>query len=387
NVEGSVGLRMRFGVEPGALVADIRECARVCRDEQPDPALEFIEHVQPVTDADTEALLDLEFETLLAGPVGEADEQLLPVVPTSVLERYGEARSFTVKVGHAHGCVVPSLELRDIMRRTQVQRDGERVKALRGGRISLNSDSAGNDVLGEARADKWIEANVSLGAHRFFLLDGEWFEIGVDYVRASRAEIAPLFPVEPSVVLPPWSVSDHRTEYDYNLFAADRSLGEYLCLDKNRAVRNPLDARSSVEACDLLGPGNELIHVKRAAGSAPLSHLFAQGVNSAQYLVTGPAAVRERFVQTVRGLPRGRVLPADFRPRTVVYAILLKNGKELTPTTLFPFSQATLAQAARLLGTYGIRVEVVGIPDAPGQSVARVRATPLVPSRDFEGDG
>ena len=66
NVEGSVGLRMRFGVKPDALVADIRECARVCREEEPDPALEFIEYVQPVTDADTKAVLDDELEKLLA---------------------------------------------------------------------------------------------------------------------------------------------------------------------------------------------------------------------------------------------------------------------------------------------------------------------------------
>ena len=56
-----------------------------------------------------------------------------------------------------------------------------------------------------------------------------------------------------------------------------------------------------LEICDLLGPDNELIHVKRAEGSAPLSHLF---------------------------------------------------------------SQATLAHAARILGTYGIDVEVIGIPAA-----------------------
>ena len=49
--KAACGLRMRFGVEPQALVADIRECARVCREEQADPALEFIEYVQPVTDA------------------------------------------------------------------------------------------------------------------------------------------------------------------------------------------------------------------------------------------------------------------------------------------------------------------------------------------------
>jgi len=43
NVEGSAGLRMRFGVEPAALLADVRECERVCAEEEPDQALSFVE--------------------------------------------------------------------------------------------------------------------------------------------------------------------------------------------------------------------------------------------------------------------------------------------------------------------------------------------------------
>jgi uncharacterized protein (TIGR04141 family) len=364
NVEGSVGLRMRFGVKPGALVADIRECARVCREEEADPALEFIEYVQPVTDIDTKAILDDELEKLLGAARTVACEQLIPVVPTSVLEHFGQAHSFTIKIGHARTVPAPSLELEDIIRRTRVQRDGERVQALRLGQVSLNGDEAGKEVLASARADKWLEANVSVGARRFFLMDGDWFEIGADYVRASRDAISRLFPSAPTISLPAWSLPERRTEYDYNCYVAARSRGQYLCLDQNRAVRDPLGARSPLEICDLLGPGNELIHVKRAEGSMPLSHLFAQGLISAQSLVAGPSAVRERFVRTVAALPHGRCVAADFKPTKVVYAILLPKGKQLTPDTVFPFSQATLAHAARILGTYGIDVEVVGIPAA-----------------------
>lgn len=99
-------------------------------------------------------------------------------------------------------------------------------------------------------------------------------------------------------------------------------------------------------------------------GSAPLSHLFWQGLISAQSLVAGPPSVLDRFVSTVAKLPGGRSLTTDFKPTKVVYAILLPKGKQLTPDTLFPFSQATLAHAGRILGTYGINVEVVGIPAA-----------------------
>lgn len=364
NVEGAVGLRMRFGVEPHALVADIRECARVCREEEPDPALEFIEYIQPLTDADTKAILDEELEKLLAATGVDASGQLVPVVPTSVLQHFGQAHTFTIKIGNGRTDLSPSLDLEDIIRRTRVQRDGERVKALRSGYVSLNNDEAGRDVLASASADKWLEANVSYGARRFFLMDGGWFEIGADYVRASRAAISRLFPAAPTISIPPWSLTERRTEYDYNCFVEAWSRGQYLCLDKNRAVRDPLGPRSPVEICDLLGPGGELVHVKRAEGSAPLSHLFSQGLVSAQSLVAGPPTVLETFVKTVAALPHSRSLPADFKPVKVVYAVLMPKGRLLTPDTLFPFSQATLAHAARILGTYGINVEVVGIPAA-----------------------
>ena len=72
----------------------------------------------------------------------------------------------------------------------------------------------------------------------------------------------------------------------------------------------------------------------------------------------------KRFVRTAATLPHGRILAADFKPTKVVYAILLPKGKQLTPDTLFPFSQASLAHSTRTLGMYGIDVEVIGIPAA-----------------------
>jgi uncharacterized protein (TIGR04141 family) len=366
NVEGGGGLKMRFGVEPDALVSDIRECARVCREERPDPTLEFIEYIQPVGDAALKDVLDGELEKVLAGDSTDAGERLVPVVPTSMLELFGQAHSLTVKIGYSRSAPVPSLELDDILRAARCsQRAGERVKALRSGRVYLNADGRGEDVLGSARADKWLEATLSLDTRRFFLMDGEWFEIGADYVRASRDAIVPLFATTPSIALLPWSLSRGCAERDYNQYVAARSNGRLLCLDRNQTVRNPLGIGSSLEICDLLGPENELIHVKRAKGSAPLSHLFSQGLNSAQSLIAGPAVVREQFIESVASVPHGRPLPRDFKPVKVVYAILLENGKALTADTLFPFSQATLAHAARILNIYGIKVEVIGIPAAP----------------------
>jgi uncharacterized protein (TIGR04141 family) len=96
----------------------------------------------------------------------------------------------------------------------------------------------------------------------------------------------------------------------------------------------------------------------------PLSHLFSQGLVSAQTLLYGPHQVRKQFAAEVSRLGKGRTLPSAYDPRKVVFAILMENGAELSIDTLYPFSQVTPAHVARVLGTHGIGVEIIGISAA-----------------------
>ncbi|MFF0793200.1 hypothetical protein [Streptomyces spiralis] len=50
--------------------------------------------------------------------------------------------------------------------------------------------------------------------------------------------------------------------------------------------------------------------------------------------------------------------------------MLPKYGTGLTADTLFLFSQVTLVQTARMLETWGVQVEVVGITSAPVASTS-----------------
>ena len=114
-------------------------------------------------------------------------------------------------------------------------------------------------------------------------------------------------------------------------------------------------ARSPLEICDLLGPGNELIHVKRAEGSAPLSHLFSQGLISAQSLVAGPPTVRGAVRRRGRhGSPAAGAWPPTSGQRRSCTPSCWPNGKELTARHAVPVLPGQLAHAARILGTYGI---------------------------------
>jgi uncharacterized protein (TIGR04141 family) len=360
NVQGSVGLRMRFGVSPADLVRDIREVARVCRDEEPHRDLAFIDYIQPVEDGPTKADLDRAFDDLLGR--AEAADHVAPVVPLSALDDFPDARSFTVRIGGAQPITYPSLDVDTLLRRARLQRPGDRVAKLRTGSVAMNNDDDGRLVLVTARADKWLEVSLSLGTRQFFTMEGDWYEIGEAYVRAARAAITSLFAAAPSVNLPPWYLTKGHGERQYNEYVPRVRPG-FICLDRDQGVRNPIEPRhNTVEICDLLGPDNELILAKRAEGSAPLSHLFYQGLVAVQTFISGPSEVRDQFRKTVANL--GRELPADFRPAKVVFAIMLGSGKQLTADTLFAFSQVTLAHAARVLRGYGIDVEVIGIPAA-----------------------
>jgi uncharacterized protein (TIGR04141 family) len=362
-VTGGTGLQMRLAVSPGALVADIREVERVCREREPHESFAFIDYIQPIATPAKKAELDAQFDELLGTTDG--DGRVVPVVPVPALDDLSAAHSFTLQIGPGTPPARDQLEFRYFLQRTLPMRAGTRMAALRKGHVRMNADDDGTEVLARVRADRWLEAHVcDADERRFFYMDGNWYEIGDQYVQASRHEIACLFPDQPSIDLPPWYLPSGRDEGEYNA-NVPCVRGDYVCLDKNKRVRDPLGpSRSSLEICDLLGPDNELIHVKRAKGSAPLSHLFSQGLVSAQTLRYGPHEAREQFAAEVRRLGKGKTLDPAFRPKKVVFAILMENGKELTADSLYPFSQVTLAHVARVLGTYDIEVEVIGIPAA-----------------------
>lgn len=218
------------------------------------------------------------------------------------------------------------------MRRTRLQEVGLEVAALRGGHVRMYADDDGTGFLAGGSAIKWPEAEVSLGPRRFFLLDGHWYEIDANYLQTHRAQVERLLDAAPSLDLPPWDTT--WAERDYNDWVPLNRAG-YVCLDR-RGTRDRLHQHSGVKVCDLLAPGDELVHVKRAHGSAPLSHLFSQGLVAAEALLSS-SDLRARFASEVRKRGRGRTVATDFTPKKIVFAILLKDGELLTPDTLFPF--------------------------------------------------
>ncbi|MFG2963188.1 TIGR04141 family sporadically distributed protein [Streptomyces sp. NPDC048288] len=360
SAEGGAGLRMRLGVEGDDLIADIRAIARVLREEKPSPELEFVEHVVPVDDPSLVTRLEVVLDGLLGH---EPDGRISAAVPADHWDDYLAARTFRSRINSdAAGRLTDDFDLDYILCRARIQRAGSRVTALREGAVTLYRHGCAEraDEIWTSNALRWIEAEALLDSRRFLLMDEHWYEVDQEYLKTIRSHAERLIADNPSVDLPPWVLGEN--ERAYNASVPDQRPG-YVCLDRDN-VQTALHRGNGVEICDLLSPDNVLIMVKRARGSDALSHLFSQALVAVQTLRNSPEG-RERFARKVAAARNGRGLPEGFRPSKVVFAILLKDGTDLTSDTLFPFSQVTLVQTARTLEAWGVRVEVVGIASTP----------------------
>ncbi|MGC0339136.1 TIGR04141 family sporadically distributed protein [Streptomyces sp. SLBN-8D4] len=360
SAEGGAGLRLRLGVEGADLIADIRAIARVLREEKPSPELEFVEHVVPVDDPGLVTRLEAVLDDLLGQ---EPDGRISVAVPADRWDDYMAARAFRARINSdSAGRSTDDFDLAYVLSRARVQRAGSRVAALREGTVTLYRHNRADraDEIWTSSALRWIEAEVSLDHHRFFLMDDQWYEIDQEYLKATRVHVERLITDSPSVDLPPWVLGDK--ERTYNETVPDQRPG-YVSFDRDN-VQTTLHRGNGVEICDLLSPDNVLVMVKRAMGSDALSHLFSQALVAVQTLRNSPEG-RERFAEKVAAARQGHGPPEDFRPSKVVFAILLKDGTDLTADTLFPFSQVTLVQTARTLEAWGVQVEVVGISSVP----------------------
>ncbi|MFB8124399.1 TIGR04141 family sporadically distributed protein [Streptomyces bacillaris] len=363
SVLGGCGLRLPLGVEPADLVSDIRQIARACTERLPHQDLEFVEHIVPVKD---ETVLT-QLERALDGQLGlPADGRIAETVPFDHLRNDAEAATYRTRINSDGSFESDAFDLGYVLGRVRYLPSGGRLEALKSGTVKLLRErrrrSAPDDVIATVGTLRWIEATVSLGSHVFCLLDGEWYEFGASYLASLHTEVQRLFAPVPSVVLPAWPRGMSETPYNKK---TARTVGweDWVVLDC-KTIPNPAKPSDQIEICDFLTQDDTLVLVKQARGSGALSHLYNQARVAVEVLYDS-AVARANFAQRVRIASDGRrTLPDDFLPKRLVLAIHLKTGAELTPDSLFGFSQITLAQTAKALAARGVSLEVVGISAA-----------------------
>ncbi len=145
---------------------------------------------------------------------------------------------------------------------------------------------------------------------------------------------------------------------------ASRALGAALLDRKLIRLR---DGESPIEPCDLFTKDREFIHVKRSSASSNLSHLFAQGLVSAQSFFDRDfrSELHDRIEQLDSSL--ATLVPVTSMPSpteyTILYGIITRESTEW-PCSLPFFSRVHLSTVARDLSNLGYTVATQCIPRA-----------------------
>lgn len=192
----------------------------------------------------------------------------------------------------------------------------------------------------------------------YALTAGQWYGVS-----ASFAEEIERFATElPQLDVELPDAAEGVKELAYNKAAA-LAIGA-LCLDQ-KLVQTPGGDR--IEVCDLLTENRQFIHVKKRGSSSNLSHLFSQGLVSAEML-TREAGFRDHARVMVAGLDQrfAETIPAE-RPSPgtceVSYAVITRSRRD-TPLTLPFFSLVNLRTATLRLQDLGYRVTVCQVNEA-----------------------
>jgi uncharacterized protein (TIGR04141 family) len=135
------------------------------------------------------------------------------------------------------------------------------------------------------------------------------------------------------------------------------SIANSFCLDgKTVGISGP----DRIEICDLLTKDGHFIHVKKRSRSSTLSHLFAQGVTSAELLLDDEEFLKEAAKKVAElGTGFKSAIPKKRGEREkikVAYVVLSRGQRPDKPYGLPFFSLVSMKTATERLRRAGIEV-------------------------------
>jgi hypothetical protein len=154
-------------------------------------------------------------------------------------------------------------------------------------------------IDGAALAEQLAQRSLYWIAERFLALPAD---LRPTRTASLQSEAEQLLARPSQIRLPAWPRG--WDESNYNAYASDLN-PQFLLLD--RVLFGVPGTHGRFQACDLLGPGDELIHVRRATDSASFGHLFNQALISTQILAES-AEARTALAESVKERGNGRSL-------------------------------------------------------------------------------
>lgn len=200
-------------------------------------------------------------------------------------------------------------------------------------------------------AYKCLYAEIRLDNAYYIFRNGCWYNIEENFV----VRINHIYQQIPryEISLPAYS---HKNEGEYNKHVA-KTLDDSFCMDAKNIMYG--GGHSKIEFCDVVIQKTDLMHMKRGTNSSSLSHLFSQGVVSAQAFKD--ASFRRKLSMRLPSSLQGQSVYSE-KPREdqfrVVYAITSDKAGELH----IPFfSKVSLKNAIQELESMGYRTALAKI--------------------------
>lgn len=213
----------------------------------------------------------------------------------------------------------PELRLNKLLEIIKAKNNAFTIDDFRKNPISLVDDNY--NLLKSWSAYNCLYAEISHNNCLYILQNGSWFNVENDFVKKVNSAISQIDVY--GHILP---IYDHGNEGAYNEAVSQQD--GYIKMDNKNIAHG--GGRSSIEYCDLVRNGKDLIHVKRGTASSKLSHLFAQGEVSAE-LFSGDSEFRKKLNEK---LPDELKVNVIDRPNTpdykIVYAIVDEKPGELS---------------------------------------------------------
>jgi len=212
----------------------------------------------------------------------------------------------------------------------------------------------GTYSLAKWKAYSCLYCEISQGECEYILSGGKWFAVRDDFATTVNKDFESIRNASTSIFLPPSKEKEKENQYNSRIAESEEDL---FLMDRKLINFGGLNQKN--EFCDLYKNDKTLFHVKRYGSSSVFSHLFGQGLISAELLKSEKgyrSIVNDRLPLSHKFEDvNEQINPSDYN---IVFAVISESEDELN---LPFFSKVNLRHARKRLTNLGFKVSIIKV--------------------------